>query len=286
MSFSVRQENIFDLHRVISAQSELTEVCYRPHNELLKALPEDDLAQVLNYAERVELGKRQVVEECQTFLCNVYFLESGVASLSIKAIGDRANVEIRTLGQRDFVGLAQLYGMGGSPHRCTMQVPGQALRINAERFDFLLNELPVLRSVLLRYAHDMTIHSAHLLACNTRHKLQQRLARWLLVARYQLGSDQIKFTHDGLGRAIGVRRAGITTEMGRLERAGFIKRGRGTIDLTNVAGLKNTSCGCYRILAGSTRPPSAASDNILSTTPGAGPFCQTNFKQRFSGEVG
>lgn len=231
-----------------------------PINELLRQLPSESLAGVLRCAERVSLDRRQVIQERQTALRYVYFIESGVASLVARAGGDRTNVEIRTLGIRDFVGLPPLHGVQMSPHRCTMQVAGEALRICVADFDGLLNELPEFRKLLLRYAHDVFVHSAQLVACNTRHTLRQRLSRWLLVASDRLHTDRIDLTHDGLSRAIAVRRAGITTEMGRMEEAGLIRRGRGSIQIVDRDGIENLSCSCHRILRGMSSAPHQSRD--------------------------
>ena len=109
-------------------------------NGLLAQLSAGGLAQVLQPAERVSLEKRQVIQERHTSLRYVYFIERGVASLLAKAGGDRANVEIRTLGIRDFVGLPLLHGADTSPHRCTVQVAGEALRLRATEFGRLLEK--------------------------------------------------------------------------------------------------------------------------------------------------
>lgn len=221
-----------------------------PVNELLARLTDECLVKVMRHAERISLVGRQVLQERNVALRYVYFIESGVASLLIKAPGDRANVEIRTLGAGDFVGLAIVHRVRASPHRCVVQVAGEALRFDAETLSQLLDDLPEFRAVLSSYAYDAFVHSSQLVACNTRHSLRQRLARWLLVASDRLGSNQIDLTHDGLSRSIAVRRAGVTTEMGRLEQAGLIRRGRGAIVITDRLGLQNISCSCYRFLCG------------------------------------
>jgi hypothetical protein len=98
------------------------------------------------------------------------------------------------------------------------------------------------------YVHAALIHSSQLVACNTKHTLRQRLARWLLIVSDRLQSNDIALTHDVLGRAIAVRRAGVTTEMGRMEQAGLIRRHRGSISIIDRSGLESASCSCYRVL--------------------------------------
>jgi CRP-like cAMP-binding protein len=217
-------------------------------NQLLGRLSSDCREDVLARATRVPIGRRQVLLERNVRLRFAYFLESGAASLFAKAGADGANVEIRTLGAGDFVGIPLVLGASVSPHRCIVQVAGYALRIGADDLVDLVEDFPELRSVLLAYVHTALIHSSQLVACNASHSLRERLARWLLIASDRLQSSDIAMTHDVLSRAIAVRRAGITTEMGRMEQAGLIRRHRGSVSVIDRSGLENASCSCYRLL--------------------------------------
>lgn len=222
-------------------------------NGLLYHLSSECRSEILARSTRVALARRQVLMERNVPLRFVYFLESGAVSLFARAGSDRANVEIRTLGVDDFVGIPIVLGARLSPHRCAVQVAGTALRIDAQDFAALLEDFPELRRILLGYVHAALVHCSQLVACNTRHSLRERLARWLLIASDRLQKDQIPLTHDVMSRAIAVRRAGITTEMGRMEQAGLIRRHRGCISIMDRDGLENASCSCYRVLRVSAR---------------------------------
>lgn len=217
-------------------------------NGLLGQLSSDCREGVLAHVTRVPISRRQVLLERNVRLRFAYFLESGAASLFARAGADRANVEIRTLGASDFVGIPLVLGASVSPHRCIVQVAGTALRIDTSDLMVLISDFPELRSVLLAYVHTALIHSSQLVACNTRHSLRERLARWLLIASDRLQSSDIAMTHDVLSRAIGVRRAGVTTEVGRMEQTGLIRRHRGSVSIIDRSGLENASCSCYRVL--------------------------------------
>jgi CRP-like cAMP-binding protein len=217
-------------------------------NELLHALPAETARQFLALMERVPLNRRQVIQERNLPLRHAYFIESGAASLLARA-GDRSTVEIRTVGARDFVGIPLVLGTGRSPHRCVVQVPGHAWRITAEELVRSLDNIPELRRVLLAYVQTALSHSAQLVACNTRHSLRERVARWLLIASDELRSDTIALTHDSMSRALGVRRASVTTTMAQMEQAGLIRRGRGQIMVLDRDGLEGACCGCYRAIS-------------------------------------
>jgi CRP-like cAMP-binding protein len=217
-------------------------------NGILRQLPEQCRAEILARSENVPLARRQILLERNVPIRFAYFVEGGAASLFARAGADRAHVEIATLGVGDLIGTSIVLGARVSPHRCIVQVPGNALRISSDDLVALQEGLPELRRALLSYVHAALVQSSQLLACNAKHSLRERLARWLLVTSDLLQMSRIPLTHDVLSRAIAVRRAGVTTEIGRMEEAGLIHRERGSISILDKEGLASASCGCYRLL--------------------------------------
>jgi CRP-like cAMP-binding protein len=216
-------------------------------NGLLQALPSDAVDELMPYLERVPLKRRQVLHERNLPVAYAYFIEHGLASLMARA-EDQCMLEVATLGQQDFVGLPIVLGTNRTPHRCVVQVSGEAWRISAEDLQALINRIPALRQLLLSYVQATGVQSAQLVVCSSRHSLRHRLARWLLFAHDRVEGNEIALTHQFLGRALGVRRAGVTTAMGRLEEAGMIHRGRGRIMILDRASLEGETCDCYRAI--------------------------------------
>ena len=219
----------------------------RIRNGLLQALPAEVINELMPYLERVPLKRRQVLHERNLPVAHAYFIERGLASLMAR-VEDQCMLEVATLGQQDFVGLPIVLGTTRTPHRCVVQVSGEAWRISAEDLQALLSRIPALRQLLLSYVQATGVQSAQLVVCNSRHSLRHRLARWLLFAHDRVEGNEIALTHQFLGRALGVRRAGVTTAMGRLEEAGMIHRGRGRIMILDRAGLEGETCDCYRAI--------------------------------------
>jgi CRP-like cAMP-binding protein len=217
-------------------------------NGILRQLSEQCRAEILARSELVTLARRQILLERGVPMRFAYFIEGGAASLFARAGADRSHVEIATLGVGDLIGTSIVLGARVSPHRCIVQVPGNALRINSDELTALQEALPELRRSLLSYVHAALVQSSQLIACNAKHSLRERLARWLLVTSDLLQMSSIPLTHDVLSRAIAVRRAGVTTEIGRMEEAGLIHRERGSISILDKDGLAGASCGCYRLL--------------------------------------
>ncbi|WP_158668222.1 Crp/Fnr family transcriptional regulator [Bradyrhizobium guangdongense] len=176
-----------------------------------------------------------------------YFIEHGAASLTARA-GNCLPVEIQTVGAKDFVGIPLFLGMRISPHRCMVHIAGSTRRIEAASLIELMREDVAIEKLLLRYVQATLIQSSQLAACNSRHSLQQRLARWLLVAADKLASPEIPLMHRCMPQALGVRRAGVMAAIGRMEATGIIKQRRAHLEVLDWKRLERTSCNCYRVI--------------------------------------
>jgi CRP-like cAMP-binding protein len=219
----------------------------RVRNDLLAAVSEETLARLRPLLERVDLKRKQVLYERNVPMPHAFFIERGAASVFSRS-GDGGPIEVGTLGRGDLVGVPIVLGAERSPHRCVVQVPGEALRMSAGNLKRAVDELPHLRDLLLAYVQAVMVQGAQLVVCNMRHGLKERLARWLLVAQDRLDGHEIPLTRQSLSRAIGVRRAGITTAVGRMEREGLIRRDRGRLTIVDRAALERASCECYRAI--------------------------------------
>ena len=61
------------------------------------------------------------------------------------------------------------------------------------------------------------------------------------------GADQFGVTQEFLAQLLGVRRVGITTAAGNLQRQGLIAYHRGQLRVLDRAGLEAVACSCYAI---------------------------------------
>ena len=232
-----------------------------PRNRLLAALPPDDLARLWPRLEAVELTFRKVLHTPDKPIEAVYFPETGYASmLAYMENGDAA--EVGMIGREGVVGLPVVLGAEHDDIEAVVECPGTALRMNAQAFLEELDRTPALRSLLLRYALVHHGQVARTAACNGRHQIDQRLARWLLMAHDRADADKFLMTHELLGMMLGVRRAGITVAAGMLQKAGFIHYERGHIEITDRPGLESVACECYGIVR-------RAQDRLLGPPAGA-----------------
>jgi hypothetical protein len=101
--------------------------------------------------------------------------------------------------------------------------------------------------VLTRYALAFHAQVTLGVACNVRHAIDQRLARWLLTAHDRTRSDEFPATHEFISMMLGVRRPGVTIAAGILQKAGLVHYSRGRMAVTDRFGLEAASCECYHI---------------------------------------
>ena len=163
---------------------------------------------------------------------------------------DGSSVEVGFIGREGFTGLADRPRQLVGPHRALVQVPDGALSISADDFRACLDELPELRRHIYRYAEMSLIALSQYAGCNRLHPINERCARWLLMAHDRVPGDTIFLTHDFLSQMLGVRRPGVSLAAMTLQRAGFIEYTNGRIMVRNRAGLETASCECYAVVEG------------------------------------
>jgi CRP-like cAMP-binding protein len=142
-------------------------------------------------------------------------------------------------------GLAVLLGEERSPHETFMQVAGDGQRISADRLRHAIDRSAPLHRSLLRYAYAFHIQTTRTNLANGRSKIEERLARWLLMADDRIDGVDLPLTHEFLSIMLGVARAGVTVAMQSLESAGLITTKRGHVTIIDRQGLIESSGGTY-----------------------------------------
>jgi CRP-like cAMP-binding protein len=216
-------------------------------NRLLAALPAQDFDLLHPHLERVALKRRQVLEEPHVPIRYVHFIERGAASMASRTRADGL-VGVGLVGRTGLVGIPVVLGTMGSPLRCVVQIPGEALRIGADHLRRAMDRSAAMRQILLNYVQALMVQNSQLVLCNTRHPSDQRLARWLLLAHDESDDDAVCVTHAVVSRILGVRRATVTEAIGRLGAAGVVRTDRGCITIVDRARLEQVACECYRII--------------------------------------
>ena len=106
---------------------------------------------------------------------------------------------------------------------------------------------------LLRFVQAFVTETGQSAVCNCHHHAERRLARWLLTCQDRFARAEFPVTHEFISQMLGMRRATVTGELGKLQTAGLIRATPGRIMLLNRDGLELLACECYRIISGEYR---------------------------------
>jgi CRP-like cAMP-binding protein len=129
-----------------------------------------------------------------------------------------------------------------------VQITGDGLRISASVLRELLASAPELRHELERFSIVLGLQVAQTAGCNRLHDVEQRLARWLLMAQDRVNSEILPITHDFLATMLGTDRPSVSLAAGALQKAKVIEYSRGSVQIVNRAELERIACECYGVI--------------------------------------
>ena len=214
-------------------------------NRVLDGLPRKDYRKLLPILERVNLTFGQILYESQDRIRYVYFPNDCFVSMLTTVDAGRA-AEVGLVGSEGMIGLPVALGAAVSPFRAIVQGGGTAMRMKVADFRREFSESNALRRELFLFTHLLMIQIAQTAACNRFHVVQERMARWLLMTRDRVNSNEFRITQEFLALMLGVRRSGITLAAGSLQELKLIGYRRGAVTILNQRGLEAAACGCYK----------------------------------------
>ena len=216
-------------------------------NRLLAVLAPEERDRLLRGAKSEPVEAHQVLYTAGSEISHVYFPVTGMISLVVK-MTDADDVEAMTIGNEGVIGIAVILGVASSTMEALCQIPGRALKVPARAVVEEIRRTASVNRLLLRYAEAMMVQLAQHAACNRTHSIEQRCARWLLMTRDRVASDEFPLTQQFLAEMLGVRRATVTMIAGALHKAGLIDYSRGRIRIVDGRGLERVACECYDVV--------------------------------------
>jgi len=214
---------------------------------MLAALPRKQYQRLLTGLESVALTFGEVLHEPGERIQHVYFPSDSLVSLLTLVEGHLA-LEVGMVGSEGMVGVPLYLGTDVSPVRALVQGAGAAMRMKSARFSEEIRKSPQLQRELSRYTRALMAQITQTAACNRFHVVQARLARWLLMTRDRVRSDEFRLTHAFLGHMLGVRRVGVTTAARALQKRKLIAYSRGKISILDHRRLERAACSCYKLV--------------------------------------
>jgi CRP-like cAMP-binding protein len=218
-----------------------------PGNRVLADIPAPEYRRLEAQLEPVTLKFGEILYEPGQAIRHVYFPIDCLVSL-LTAVDKRRTLEVGMVGNEGMAGMPFILGVGLSGVRALVQGGGKALRMASGRFRIEFDRNHPLQQSLFRYTYALMAQISQTAACNRFHNTEARLARWLLMTRDRVGSDEFPLTHEFLAHMLGLRRVGVTEAASALKDCDLIDYHRGMIQIRNTKGLEAAACSCYRIV--------------------------------------
>lgn len=216
----------------------------RGGNDPLALLPEATLNHMAPHCNRVTLRMGDVISDADRPITSALFVESGVASLF--KVGDLPDTEVALVGHESLRGIPIVLGGESWPYQVIVQTDHlTGVRIPGSILQQLIADGAELRRILLGAVQVRLVQASESLVSNARQRLNQRLARWLLMYRDRMRSDQLPVTHKDMAAMVGVQRTGVTAALHELEGHGMISSRRGLVTILNVSALLALAASGY-----------------------------------------
>jgi CRP-like cAMP-binding protein len=215
-------------------------------NLLLAALPADEYKRIVQFVDVIPLKLKTLLHPVGEPIEHVYFPGGGFCSM-LAVLQDGGMVEVATIGREGMVGVTAV--IDGTPASATSMVQGETdtcYRMTADAFRREMDRRDAFYELLTHYAHALVGFIMQSTACNAVHSIEQRLARWLLMARDRMESDEFPLTQEFVAMMLGASRPTVTIVASTLQKAGLITYHRGQIKIVDGNKLEAASCECYR----------------------------------------
>jgi len=196
----------------------------------------------------VPLVLKEVLHRTGQPIDYVYFPGGGfVSELTVLETGEM--VEVATIGREGMVGIFAADDGERAPSVSMVQAATDVCyRLPAAPFREEMARRSAFHELITRYTHAHIGLIMQSTACNAIHTVEQRLARWLLMAHDRVGLDEFPLTQEFVAMMLGVSRPSVTIVAGTLQKAGLITYHRGHVSIVDREKLEAASCECYRVV--------------------------------------
>ena len=210
------------------------------------ALPAEDYARLSPTLRNTPLKLKRFLHKPGEPIDHVYFPGGGFASV-VTVLKDGGMVEVATIGREGMLGISAILNGDPSPAAAMVQAETDVCyTMSAEAFRHEMDRRGAFYELLTRYGHALVGFIMQSTACNAVHSVEQRLARWLLLAHDRVGMDDFPLTQEFAAMMLGTSRPTVTLVAGTLQKAGLIKYHRGHVTVVDRENLEAASCECYQ----------------------------------------
>ena len=210
----------------------------------IAALDAADRRRIEPHLNERPFAQGQMLYDAGEAVEEVWFPMSGVISLMTILDNDRM-IETAAIGREGLVGVTCGPLNGRAASRAIAQIDGVSACCPADVFAEALDASEGMRTALSSFTEALFAQVQQTAACNAQHRLDERLARWLLTIHDRAEDDRFVLTQAGIAGMLGVRRATVSEVGTQLVNKGLIQRGRGWVEVTDRKALEGAACGCY-----------------------------------------
>lgn len=213
-------------------------------NHLLAKLSDEQLGPLCPLFEAAHTDRKHVVHERNDIIPFVYFPHTAALSNLIILV-DGSAVEVGTIGNEGFSGVELLIGATAATETCVCQIAGDHLRMKAGDFLDALRGSGALRHVAHLYFQGYLAQLSQSVACNRKHSLEARFARWMLITHDRVQGQVFILTHEYLADMLGCQRPSVSVVAANFQQAGVLQYSRGHVKILDRARLEAEACECY-----------------------------------------
>lgn len=211
-------------------------------NLLIQSLGPD--AELLTgYLRPAPLVQGETIQEAGDPVRLVDFPVSGCIGLASGPDGE-GSPDAVLIGRDGAAGACEALAAASATERAVVRQSGTTLRMEAARLRELVDRVPALRTALDRHAARLQAELRRTVACAASHRLEGRLATWLLRCRERSGAEVLAIRQEELAEALGVQRTSVNAAAQALQTAGAVRTGRGRIVIPDETALRRRACRC------------------------------------------
>ena len=217
------------------------------NNLWIAALEPSDRKRIEPHLTESAFEQGQMLYDAGQAVEDVWFPLTGVVSL-MTVLDDDKMIETAAIGREGLVGVTCGPMNARASSRAISQTAGVAARLPNDVFSDALSKSEAMRTSLAKFTESLFAQVQQTAACNAQHRLDERLARWLLTIHDRADGDRFHLTQSDIAGMLGVRRATVSEVGGELEDKALIRRGRGWVEVLDRPALEAASCGCYDVM--------------------------------------
>lgn len=218
---------------------------YSAGNRILDALPHGDRVNIDADVDVLTVEAHQATHSVGGVVDHVDFPIDAVLSV-VATLENGDTVEVGTVGSEGFVESDAALDAALSQRTSFCQVRGRVGRMSIRCFASRMAASGSFAQLMRRNVRATLFSAQQFAACNAKHTILQRCARWLSMTEDRVGSAEFMLSQEFLAIMLGVKRIGMSDATEKLQEMGAIAYRRGLVTVLDRALLNATACECYQ----------------------------------------